>query len=212
MAMKVHMNLDSTGGEEPTNNPPTSARHPGRMMTCAGLYGDIQNLRIKSLGDNNYHLAPKHQPRRSSLGHGAFGRVSAIEHRDKRGTSHRNTETIPYQAPHGAARQVAVKVERAGRPERMSLPTKPRHPTNSLLGVKMCSDLYGDIEKRWIKSHRVNTSIPHNVQLVLLNNTSPCFSTEHVVNLWLRDAEHTRKLILGIFRFKCAYVFYFECR
>lgn len=43
----------SIGGEELPNNPPTSARHPSGMMTYAGLHGDMQNLRIKSLRDNN---------------------------------------------------------------------------------------------------------------------------------------------------------------
>lgn len=44
----------SIGGEEPTNNPPTSAQHPYTiwMVTYAGLHGDMQNLRIKNLRDN----------------------------------------------------------------------------------------------------------------------------------------------------------------
>src|SRR5882672_9937775 len=43
----------SIGGEEPTNNPPTSARHPSGMMTYAELYGDVQKPRIKSHGGNS---------------------------------------------------------------------------------------------------------------------------------------------------------------
>jgi hypothetical protein len=54
MATKdVPQNLYSAGGEEPTNNPPTSARHPSGMMTCAELPGDRQKHRIKSPCDNN---------------------------------------------------------------------------------------------------------------------------------------------------------------
>ena len=51
--------------------------------------------------------------------------------RDKRGNPHglASHETIPYQAPHVSSKSPgAVKVERAGRPERMHLPTKPRLP------------------------------------------------------------------------------------
>jgi hypothetical protein len=46
----------SIGGAEPTNNPPTSARHPTGMMTYAELYGDMQKLGIKSLSDNTLGL------------------------------------------------------------------------------------------------------------------------------------------------------------
>ena len=51
--MKVPANLYSTGGAEPTNNPPTSARHPTRGdEMCGAARSNVQRLGIKSLSDN----------------------------------------------------------------------------------------------------------------------------------------------------------------
>jgi hypothetical protein len=61
----VPQNLYRLGGEEPPNNPPTSARHPATDEEIVGAArSNVQKSGIKSLGDNNTdnYLTSPHTP------------------------------------------------------------------------------------------------------------------------------------------------------
>jgi hypothetical protein len=109
----------------PTNNPPTSARHPTGVMTYAGLHGDMQNLGIKSPRANN-RKPIKHKSGRASLDNGAFGSVSAIEYRDKRGTSR---QYIPRDNPVPSAACNRKARGGEGRTSRETRKDEPPHET-----------------------------------------------------------------------------------